>query len=505
MSDEHGKPERATGAQGAGEPADGVSRNGGRGYSALTGGTAPATDESWTGYTAPAGGISAPGGFSASSQTREYETLPGQAGAGPGEPGSGQAGFGGTGSGGAGSGGAGSGGTGSGGGGSGGTGSGGPGWSSQPADGQGSDDQEAAAAAEDEQTAKKSRRVSGWRELPILIVVALTIALVIKTFVVQPFFIPSSSMEDTLLIGDKVLVNKLVYHFRSIQPGDIIVFNGDGSWNPNPSPAASNSNFLARAYDDTLGKLFHSIAGLFGTPVGQTDYIKRVIGTPGDHVVCCNAQGLVTVNGVPLHEASYLFPGAAPSQIKFNITVPPGRLWVMGDNRSVSDDSRLRQSDPGQGTIPENKVIGRAFVIVWPPSRWRILWIPSTFNQPGISRPSSAQAGSAAADRAVTQLLGARVAPEPSYLPLGAGVVGALPLTWLQIRLRRRVRNRLRRRPGKRRPRGGPSARRPGGGSSAGRPGCDPSAGRPRRGPRISGRVRLERDRLRRLGPHRHS
>ena len=215
--------------------------------------------------------------------------------------------------------------------------------------------------------------------------VALTIALVIKTFVVQPFFIPSSSMEDTLLIGDKVLVNKLVYHFRSIQPGDIIVFNGVGSWNPNPPPASLEFELLARAYDDTLGKLFHSIAGLFGTPVGQTDYIKRVIGTPGDHVVCCNAQGLVTVNGVPLHEASYLFPGAAPSQIKFNITVPPGRLWVMGDNRSVSDDSRLRQSDPGQGTIPENKVIGRAFVIVWPPSRWRILSIPSTFNQPGIS------------------------------------------------------------------------------------------------------------------------
>ena len=468
-SNEHGKPERATGAQGAGEAADGVSRNGGHGYSALTGGTAPATDESRTGaggYTAPAGGISAPGGFSASSQTREFETLPGQAGAGPGEPGFGQAG------------------------------SGGPGWPSQPADGQGPDAQEASAAAEEEQPAKKSRRVSGWRELPILIVVALTIALVIKTFVVQPFFIPSSSMEDTLLIGDKVLVNKLVYHFRSIQPGDIIVFNGDGSWNPTPSSAASHSNFLARAYDDTLGKLFHSIAGLFGTPVGQTDYIKRVIGTPGDHVVCCNAQGLVTVNGVPLHEGSYLFPGADPSQIKFNIRVPAGRLWVMGDNRSVSDDSRLRMSDPGQGTIPENKVIGRAFVIVWPPSRWRILSIPSTFNQPGISRPSSAQADSAAADRAVTQLLGARVGPEPSYLPLGAGVVGALPLTWLQIRLRRRVRNALRRRPGK---------RGPGGGSSAGRPGCGPSAGRPRRGPRISGRVRLERDRLRRLGPHRHS
>jgi signal peptidase I len=491
-SNEHGKPERATGAQGAGEAADGVSRNGGHGYSALTGGAAHAADEPRTGaggYSAAAGGLASPGGFAASSQTREYETLPGPAGAGP--AGSGPAGSGPADSGLAGAGQEGPGSPGPGG-------PGGPGWPPQPGDDRSADDQ--AAAAEDEQAPKKSRRMSGWRELPILIVVALTIALVIKTFVVQPFFIPSSSMEDTLLIGDKVLVNKLVYHFRSIQPGDVIVFNGDGSWNPNPSATASNSNFIARAYDDTLGKLFHSIAGLFGTPVGQTDYIKRVIGTPGDHVVCCNAQGLVTVNGVPLHEQSYLFPGAQPSQIKFNIVVPPGRLWVMGDNRSVSDDSRLRQSDVGHGTIPENKVIGRAFVIVWPPSRWRILSIPSTFNQPGISRPAAAQAGSAAADRAPAQLLGARVAPEPSYLPLAAGVVGAVPLTWLQIGLRRRVRERLRRRSGKRRP----GKRRPGGGPAA-RPAGSPAARRTGRGPRISGRVRPGRDRLRRLGPHRHS
>jgi signal peptidase I len=477
MSDEHGKPERATGAQGAGEAADGVSRNGGHGYSALTGGPAPIPDESWagpSGYTAPAGGYAAAGGFSASSPTREYGTWPSQAPADPsqapadpGEAGPGQAGPGAPGPGGQGPGGQ------------------GPG---QPGE------EQAAAADEEEQVAKKSRRMSGWRELPILIVVALTIALVIKTFVVQPFFIPSSSMEDTLLIGDKVLVNKLVYHFRSIQPGDIIVFNGDGSWNPNPASAASNSNFLARAYDDTFGKLFHSIAGLFGTPVGQTDYIKRVIGTPGDHVVCCNAQGLVTVNGVALHEESYLFPGAAPSQIKFNIVVPKGRLWVMGDNRSVSDDSRLRMSDPGDGTIPENKVIGRAFVIVWPPSRWRILSIPSTFNQPGVSRSSSAQAESTSADRAAAQLLGTRVAPEPSYLPLTAGVAGALPLTWLQLRIRRRVRvrNRLRRRrQGEERP---PSGRGP-------RSGRGPQRG----GSGASGRVRAERDRLRRVRLHRHS
>jgi signal peptidase I len=269
---------------------------------------------------------------------------------------------------------------------------------------------------------QQRRRWSAWQELPILIVVALAIALVIKSFVVQPFFIPSSSMEDTLLIGDKVLVNKLVYHFRGIDRGDIIVFNGIGSWNP-PAPISHpSSDPIVRAYDVTLRPLFSSIAGLFGTPADQgTDYVKRVIGLPGDHVACCNAQGLVTVNGVPLHESSYLYPGAAPSQIRFSITVPSGRLWVMGDNRIVSDDSRMRQGDPGFGTIPDNEVIGRAFVIVWPPSRWRTLPIPSTFDQPAIKAAAAA-------------------AP---YAPLAAGVGAAVPLTWLQRRVRRKIRRRV--------------------------------------------------------------
>jgi signal peptidase I len=295
--------------------------------------------------------------------------------------------------------------------------------------------------------AKKRRSPrSSWRELPILIIVALAIALVVKTFVVQPFYIPSSSMEDTLMIGDKVLVNKLVYHFRSIEPGDIVVFNGVGSWNPSPPPGHPSSDPVVRAYDATLRPLIHSIAGLFGTPVGQTDYIKRVIGVPGDRVKCCNAQGLVTVNGVPLHESSYLYPGAAPSDIRFNIVVPKGRLWVMGDNRAISYDSRLHQSDPGHGTVPENEVIGRAFVIVWPPSQWRILPIPSTFEQPGIDQPrSSAQAGPSAAQKAAAAvLLGAKARPGQSYLPLAAGLAGAVPITWVQRRARRRLVRRLR-------------------------------------------------------------
>jgi signal peptidase I len=304
--------------------------------------------------------------------------------------------------------------------------------------------------------ATRGRSRSAWRELPILIVVAIAIALVIKTFVVQPFFIPSSSMEQTLLVGDKVLVNKIIYHFRSIQPGDIIVFNGVGSWDPAPPPTKPPSNPFVRAYDATLRPLFHSIAGLVGTPLGQTDYIKRVIGVAGDHVVCNNAcakhGGPITVNGVPLRESSYLYPGADPSTMTFNIVVPPGRVWVMGDNRSVSFDSRLRQQDPGHGTIPDSSVVGRAFVVIWPPSHWRILPIPSTFNQPGINTPASAGQSrlseSGLTQAAANQLLTGttRVVPSAPYLPLAVGVIGAVPLTWLQRRARNRLGSGLRRR-----------------------------------------------------------
>ena len=204
-------------------------------------------------------------------------------------------------------------------------------------------------------------------------IAALILTILLKAFVVQVFSIPSGSMENTLLPGDRILVNKMVYRLRPIEHGDIVVFSGSGSWDP-PTPGPGNP--FARFWDD--------VTGLVGIAGPGTDYVKRVIGVPGDHVVCCNALGQVTVNGVALSEKSYIYPGAAPSQIRFNITVPPGRLWVMGDNRADSDDSRYRTSDPGGGTIPESAVVGRAFVIIWPLSRITDLPIPNTLQQTGL-------------------------------------------------------------------------------------------------------------------------
>jgi len=229
------------------------------------------------------------------------------------------------------------------------------------------------------ETSETKRRRSFWRDLSVIVIAALILTILLKAFVVQVFSIPSASMENTLLPGDRILVNKMVYRFRPIDRGDIIVFSGSGSWDP-PTPGPSNP--LARAWDD--------ITSLVGIAGPGTDYIKRVIGVPGDHVVCCNALGQVTVNGVALSEKSYIYPDAAPSQIRFNITVPPGRLWVMGDNRADSDDSRYRAGDPGGGTIPESAVVGRAFVIIFPLSRITDLPIPNTFQQAGLRAAAAA-------------------------------------------------------------------------------------------------------------------
>jgi signal peptidase I len=224
---------------------------------------------------------------------------------------------------------------------------------------------------------KHYKERSFWRELPMLVVVALGLALLIKTFLVQAFYIPSGSMENTLEIDDRVLVNKLSYKIGDVQRGDVIVFNGNGSWDPEgglptvePEPSDPISGALGK-----LGDLFAF------TATNETDYIKRVIGVPGDRVQCCDAKGRVTVNGVPLNEGAYLHPGNAPSDEPFDRTVPEGRLWVMGDHRAASLDSRGHDNGAASafGTIPVDHVIGRAFVIVWPLNRLAVLARPPSF------------------------------------------------------------------------------------------------------------------------------
>jgi len=278
---------------------------------------------------------------------------------------------------------------------------------------------------------RRSRGARFLRELVILIVIALVIAVVIKTYAIQAFFIPSGSMENTLEINDRVLVNKIVYDTRSIHRGDIVVFNGDGSWDPS-EPLPANSNFAE--------KFVSGFASMFGFGHPGDILIKRVIGLPGDTVACCDAEDRVTVNGVPLNEQSYLYPGAAPSEDRFNIVVQPGRLWVMGDNRAISDDSRDHEGDPGDGTIPENAVIGRAFVIIWPPSRWRILPIPATFEQSTLNSSGSTAAAGTTADGAnAAAVLSARLEPSSPALPLSLGFAAALPVSWLQRKVRHRA------------------------------------------------------------------
>jgi len=227
-----------------------------------------------------------------------------------------------------------------------------------------------------------ARKRPFWRELFIIVAAALVLTVIIKVFLFQVFSIPSASMENTLQPGDRILVNRLVYHFRGIDRGDIVVFSGDGSWGPPPPPLPSNP--VERGWED--------FTNLIGLSAPGTDYVKRVIGLPGDHVKCCDAEGRVTVNGVALNESSYLYPGDQPNSGDgpYSIVVPPGRLFVLGDHRSDSCDARCHMVDGYYGTIPENEVVGRAFVIIWPPSRIGDLPIPSTFQQAALNTSAAA-------------------------------------------------------------------------------------------------------------------
>ena len=192
------------------------------------------------------------------------------------------------------------------------------------------------------------------RELPVLVGVSLVLTLFVRLFVGQAFYIPSGSMQPTLEVGDRVLVSRLAYRFGDVQRGDVVVFDGRGSFAPVEPP--------------TSGSLPARVAQAIGRPLGITaserDYVKRVIGLPGDRVVCCTS-GRLTVNGAPLEEP-YVMPGDAASNQPFDVLVPAGRLWVLGDHRSNSADSRAHLGDPGGGTVPLDRVVGEVALRFWP-------------------------------------------------------------------------------------------------------------------------------------------
>ena len=199
------------------------------------------------------------------------------------------------------------------------------------------------------------RKGSVLREFPILVIVALAVSLVIKSFLVQFFYIPSGSMENTLQINDRVAVNKIPFISNSIKRGDVVVFRDPSNWLP--EPYVGNENRVIAKIKDGL-----VLVGVLPNPAKQY-LVKRVIGVAGDNVV--GKDGVVTINGKKTTEP-YIFAGNKASELDFNVTVPEGKIWVMGDHRGASADSRYHQDDVNNGFVPESKVTGRVLGIIWP-------------------------------------------------------------------------------------------------------------------------------------------
>lgn len=292
------------------------------------------------------------------------------------------------------------------------------------------------ADADQPDTKRAGQQRSFWKELPVLLVIALALALLIKAFLIQAFYIPSGSMEQTLRINDRVLVNKLVYDFRDIRRGEIIVFDANGSLAPD-----EDARIIAEP-GNPISKVINKITTTlgFGVPPGEQDYIKRVIGISGDRVMCCDANERIVITpegGTPVAlEEPYVFENPTPQPFcaagiteqacppgATGVLVPEGRLFVMGDHRSKSSDSSAKYvkivkglvpNEGFNGTVDEDLVIGRAFVIVWPLSHLDWLSVPETF-QDEVDAMVVATA-----------------------TPYGLGAVCVLPLAWLRRRRRRR-------------------------------------------------------------------
>ena len=195
------------------------------------------------------------------------------------------------------------------------------------------------------------------KEIPFLVAVALVVSLFIKTFLVQFFYIPSGSMENTLQVRDRVAVNKVPFISNSINRGDVVVFRDPDNWLPEIVDYSTNK-YVAMAKSALVA------VGILPNPAKQY-LVKRVVGVAGDRIVCCTKDDKLSINGVEVTEP-YIFAGNKPSEMTFDVTVPEGKIWVMGDHRGASADSRYHQEDINKGFIPLSKVTGRGVAVIWP-------------------------------------------------------------------------------------------------------------------------------------------
>ncbi|MFE1146003.1 signal peptidase I [Streptomyces albidoflavus] len=264
---------------------------------------------------------------------------------------------------------------------------------------------------------RRRRRRSALREIPLMIVVAVGIALFLKTFLVQAFVIPSGSMEQTIRIGDRVVVDKLTPYFGSRpQRGDVIVFEDPADWlHGEQAPAADDSAVTAQVK--------RGLAAIGLLPADdQRNLIKRVVAVGGDTVVCCDRDDRITVNGTPLTEP-YLHPGNKPSSLRFTVRVPEGRYFVLGDHRENSADSRYHRAEGHGGTVPDDHVVGRAVAIAWPAGHWRGLEARETYAAVPDA-PGGSTAADGASHKVASQDLNRTIPlPTPAELPLVMGVV----------------------------------------------------------------------------------
>lgn len=214
------------------------------------------------------------------------------------------------------------------------------------------------------------RKLSWWQETFLLLALALLTSIVVKAFFVQMFFVPSASMRPELIEDDRILVEKMSMWDGEVERGDVVVFQDPGGW-------------LGATPEPTGMQELLSLVGLY--PDGG-HLVKRVIAVGGDHIVCCDKQGRLTVNDVPLEEDDYLRDDVDPSQRQFDVVVPDDAVWVMGDNRSNSQDSRFHLDDAGSGSVPLDNVVGKVWAIVWPTDRFEVLETPGTFDGVAAAR-----------------------------------------------------------------------------------------------------------------------